>query len=75
MTRQDAVQSWWDGLSTEEQDEFIRSGDAREPSAAMRRSMQQAGLVDQGSGGIPDSVLQHLAKKRGGGPDGGKMWH
>ncbi|KAB7744702.1 hypothetical protein GA707_08935 [Nostocoides sp. F2B08] len=75
MTRQDAVQSWWDGLSSEEQDEFIRSGDAGEPNAAMQQSMQRAGLVDEGSGGIPDNVLQHLAEKRGGGPDGGKMWH
>ena len=75
MSRQDAVQSWWDGLTSEEQDEFVRAGDTGQPSEAMRASMQQAGLVEQGGGGIPDSVLQHLAEKRSGGADGGKMRH
>lgn len=79
MTRQDAVQSWWDGLTTEQQDEFMTSANAGAPSATMQQSMQQAGLVDQGSQGIPEQVLQHLAQKSTGGPDdsleGGKMRH
>lgn len=79
MSRHDAVQSWWDGLSGEERDEFMSSTNAGAPSAAMQQSMERAGLVEQGAGNIPERVLQHLAEKGTGGPDdsvdGGKMRH
>lgn len=79
MADNDAVQSWWDGLSPEDQDDAIRSRDAGRPSETMQQSMESAGLVDRGQGNIPESVLQHL-DGRGRGrpdnpPDGGKMRH
>lgn len=79
MAEKDAVQSWWDGLSTEDQDDVLRSRDAGQPSERMQQSMEEAGLVEQGSPGIPDHVLQHLAEQErgtpGGPPEGGKMRH
>lgn len=79
MAENDAVQSWWDGLSSEDQDDVLRSRDAGQPSERMQQSMEDAGLVEHGSPSIPDHVLQKLAEKDAGAPgdapEGGKMRH
>ena len=79
MAGNDAVQSWWDGLSPQEQDDAMRAQTTGRPSESMQRSMEEAGLVEGRQAAIPDHVLQHLAEKGTGRPDdsadGGKMRH
>jgi hypothetical protein len=75
----DDLQTWLDGLSDEERAEVVGSAESGGLSDSMQRSMQEAGLIDQGVQGVPDEVLQRLAEQGRGGPfdspDGGKMRH
>jgi hypothetical protein len=77
----DEVQRWWDGLTEEERADAIRSRDAGQLSDAMQKSLERAGLIEQGNRKdqtIPDEVNEHLDKQgkgRADGPTDGKMRH